>query len=94
MGICLSACAGFGTGPTAVSEERILAPWPGPTCHRRLRAEILRSAVTVQLVGRRKQSLKRALNSGLWSILPPDGILARDSTTARKSRNAPGDIGV
>jgi hypothetical protein len=36
------------------------------------------SAVTGHLLGNRKQSLKRALNSKPGSILPPDGILARD----------------
>jgi hypothetical protein len=37
------------------------------------------SAVTGQLLGSRKQLLKRTLNSGPGSILPPDEILARDT---------------
>ena len=60
------------------------------------------SAVTGQLLGSRKQSLKRALNSGPGSILPPDGILARDTTkvscpsankcTMVSPANAPGAV--
>jgi hypothetical protein len=40
------------------------------------------SAVAGQLLGSRKQSLQRALNSGPGSILPPDQVVARDSLSA------------
>jgi hypothetical protein len=45
------------------------------------------SAVTEQLLGSRKQSLQRALNSGPGSILPPDGILARYTMTCIRCKH-------